>query len=116
MIRRPALLYIIKDTAIFPGTVIPVLPPNTQDVNLFLQTVFRHFNTDVMKNSYQYSSKKHVRSEEYVPCEAVYQHQLSAVIIRAFLGLSWYCVHEATLNKEIGGTAKGLILFCRDQG
>jgi hypothetical protein len=55
MIRRSALMYIIKDTAIFPGTVIPVLPPNTLDVNLFLQTIFRHFNTDVIKNSYQYS-------------------------------------------------------------
>jgi hypothetical protein len=95
LMRRCSLLYLFGDCDIFP-TSLPMLDGKL-DIQKFLTTVFQCLDPSVIRSAFQYSHKKHVVAKaEYVPSEVVYQHQLSAIIIRAFRHQSlWRCVYES---------------------
>jgi hypothetical protein len=98
LMRQCALLYIMADTDLFP-TALPMEADGKLSISSFLKTAFQFFVPAVIQSAYQYSYKKHgVRSNEVVPTEAVYQHQLSAVIIRALRYRLWYCLFETNAD------------------
>jgi hypothetical protein len=99
MIKRCAIHYILHEVDVF-SCGIP-MAAGLLDVVEFLTTVVRHFNQDVIRSSFAYSYKQHEITHENVPSEAVYQHQFSAVLIKAlFRHNFWQCSYETNANRN----------------
>jgi hypothetical protein len=99
MIRRCAINYILHEVDVFTGS-IPMSGP-LLDIVAFLMGILRHFNQDVIGASYGYSYKKHEITRQAVPSEAVYQHQFSAVLLKAFFRHKlWRCSYESNSDNK----------------